>query len=171
MDLNEALQQAMKLGISANVDKDDEIPALKGKYEAEIASVKRFGTEEQGMYSINFKITKTISGVSGEKRYIQKKLNYGKPAFENQDEVKIMQDLLKNLVTLGILGETETFPSYESLGKKIEGAIGKTAYLKLEPLKREGKIARDDSGWPKHKVTLVKEFNDVPASDESKLPF
>ena len=141
-------------------DFENEITALTGDYKAEI---KSFAFQESfNFYSMNAQITETVKGTKGDNRYVSRTFNLGASDWQTEEEAK--EKLLKALKTIGV--------------KSPEEAVGKTVCLKIRPNKdKDGNVKVDKKDWPKHIVTIVKEFKgatddaNVAEGGETKLPF
>jgi len=143
--------------IETQEDFENEISELKGDYRGEIKDFKFIEMEESGFYSLNVQITETVKGIEGNNRYISRTFNIGETQYSTAQESK--DKLLKALKTIGV--------------KSPEEAIGKPICVKLRPNmdKETKKVKRDSGGWPKHIVTIVKEFKGVEPTGDSPSPF
>jgi len=131
--------------VVAQDDFDDEIKALRGDYKGE---VKRFNyVESFNFYGVSIRITETVKGDKGDNRYVDKTFNLGESQYQTEDEGK--DKLLVALKTIGVASPDE--------------AVGKTICIKVRP----NGTKKDKSGWPKHIVTIVKEFKG--ATDDANV--
>lgn len=161
VNMNDVLKQFDGKVVEGNEDKS--IQALNGRYKAEI---KKFGLVEMkdggSFFSINLCITQTIDGIKGDGRYVSKTYNNGKTQYAEADEN--MESLLRGLVSMGI----EKGNSWDELVENCKGSVGKAINIKLRPNKKGGEVKTDDKGWPKHFVTVVKEFDMTKVKESSK---
>jgi len=157
--------------VNAQEDYESDIVALKGDYRGEVKDFKFIDTDTGGFYSLNAQITETVKGVKGDNRYVSRTFNLGDSEYPSgtvtakENEEKI----LKALKTIGATSPEE--------------AKGKTICLKVRPNtyrdgEKKGQVKMDKNDWPKHIVTIVKEFkgatdsaNVADAGGQSKIPF
>ena len=164
-DLNDVLKMFDGEEIAPQADFDDEIPALKGNYEGVLKDFKRIKKgEDMDFFSMNIELTKTISGIPGEKRYVGKTFNMGETTYGTAKEN--LEKLLRVMATIGIARGD----SMEAIEADCGSAIGKEVCVKLRPNLKDGKVKRDGKGWPKHIVTLVSSFDGVAAKAEGGIP-
>jgi len=141
--------------IEAQEDIELEIPALKGNYRGEVKSFNLISGFN--FYSLRVQITETVNGVKGDNRYVDRTFNLGESEWATEEEAQ--EKLFVALKTMGV--------------KTPEEAVGKTICMKIRPNGEK----RDKSGWPKHIVTIVKEFKgatddaNVAEGGDNKIPF
>lgn len=147
VNVNEMFKDVDWGKVEAQEDFENEIVALRGDYKGEIKDFKLIETETGGFYSLNIQIKETVKGVKGDNRYVSRTFNLGKTDYSSEEESK--EKLLKALKTIGA-----TNPD-EAKGMPICVKVRPNTYKDGE---KKGETKVDKSGWPKHIVTIVKEF-------------
>jgi len=143
--------------VDVQEDFSDEIPALRGDYKGEVKSFKFIESSTGGFYSLKVQVNETVKGIKGDNRYIDRTFNIAESEWATAEESK--ERLLGALKTIGATSPEE--------------AVGKTICMKVRP----NKDKRDKNGWPKHIVTIVKEFKaptdgvTVDEAQSSAVPF
>lgn len=147
--------------VEAQEDFESEVNPLRGDYKARVDKFNYI--EDHNFYSLNLQVEETVKGEQGGSRFLSKSFNLGQTQYSTEEESK--EKLLKALKTIGV--------------KTPEEAVGKVICIKARPNmdKETKKCKRDSGGWPKHIVTIVKEFKgatdsaNVTDAGSGKIPF
>lgn len=160
--------------VEAQEDFDSKPMPLDGDYKAEIKEFKLIEmSEDNSFFSLNMQVVETVKGIDGGNRYLSKTFNNGETQYATAAEA--MEKLIKNLKTIGINPGT----TFSQLVANCEASVGTIVCVKARPNKdnETKECKRDGRGWPKHIVTIVKEFKGVdpigatPAATSSNAPF
>ena len=138
-------------------DSSISIEALNGKYVARVPECSRVTGEKDGkpydFYSTKFTVTKTVDGIKGENRRLQRTFSLSDSEWSTGAEnIKKFCNML-----FTILGHDFACTA-EGIAEACGEAQGKLCRLSVWPNKRDGAVQTDNQGWPKHNVKVVAEF-------------